>query len=120
MNEEEIVVEDNLEMAMDDVAKSIRPTRKPKTGASDGETAGKQVLLRATEQDHLRWKAAAEKKGVSMAEFIRDAVNIAATELLDCSHPSNMKRFYPWATTCLQCGEKWIHDKRKPRGQNHK
>lgn len=117
MNEE---IPDNLEMAMDEVAKSIKPTRKPKTGATDGDTAAKQVLLRATEQDHVNWKAAAEKRGVSMAEFIRDAVNAAAKELLECSHPSNMKRFYPWATTCLQCGEKWVYDKRKPRGQNHK
>jgi hypothetical protein len=115
--EEELVIEDNLEMAMDDVAKSIRPTRKPKTGASEGETAGKQVLLRATEQDHIRWKAAAEKRGVSMAEFIRDAVNSAVRDVLDCPHPSNMKRFFPWATTCLQCGEKWIHDKKKPRAE---
>ena len=117
---EELPIEDNLEMAMNEVAESIKPTRKPKTGATEGEPAPKQVLLRATEKDHLTWKAAAEKRGVSMSEFIRDAVNAASKELLECSHPSNMKRFYPWATTCLQCGEKWIHDKRKPRGQNHK
>lgn len=117
MNEEP---QDNLEMAMNEVADSVKPTRKPRTGAKEGETADKQVLVRATEEDHARWKAAAEKKGISMAEFIRDAVNLATKELLDCSHPTNMKRFYPWATTCLQCGQKWVYDKRKPRGQNHK
>lgn len=111
---------DNLEMAMDAVADSIKPTRKPKTGAKDGDVAGKQVLIRATDEDHARWKDAAERKGVSMAEFIRDAVNVAVKEYLDCSHPTNMKRFYPWATTCLQCGYQWVHDNRKPRGQNHK
>ena len=116
MNEEM----DNLEMAMEDVAESIKPTRKPKTGAKDGEVAGKQVLIRATDEDHARWKDAAERKGVSMAEFIRDAVNAATKEYLDCPHPSNMKRFYPWATTCLQCGYKWVYDTRKPRGKNHK
>jgi hypothetical protein len=120
MTDEDFMPEDNLEMAMNDVADTIKPTRKPKTGAVDGETAPKQVLLRATENDHLRWKAAAEKRGVSMAEFIRDAVNLATNELLDCAHPTNMKRFYPWASVCLQCGEKWVTDKRKPRGQNHK
>ena len=117
MSEEEM---DNLEMAMSEVAESIKPTRKPKTGAKDGEPAAKQVLLRATEDDHARWKEAAERKGVSMAEFIRDAVNVFAKELLDCPHPSNMKRFYPWATTCLQCGQQWVFDNRKPRGKNHK
>ena len=111
---------DNLEMAMDRVAEEIEPTRRQSAGSKKGDPTAKQVLLRATEHDHQRWKDAAEKKGVSMAEFIRDVVNAAATELLDCPHPSSMKRFYPWATTCLQCGAKWVHDKRKPRGQNHK
>lgn len=114
------IYDDNIEAAMEDVIDSMKLTRKPKTGAKDGDTASKQVLLRATEEDHIRWKQAAEKKGISMAEFIRDAVNIATKDLLDCPHPTNMKRHYPWATTCLQCGEKWIYDKRKPRGQNHK
>lgn len=117
MNDEEFVIDDNLEVAMNHVADSVKPTRKPKTGAPEGETAAKQVLLRATEQDHIRWKAAAERKGVSMAEFIRDAVNVAAVQYLDCPHPSSMKRFYPWATTCLQCGEKWVSEKRKPRAE---
>jgi hypothetical protein len=117
MNEEDM---DNLEMAMGEVADSIKPTRKPKTGAKDGEVAGKQVLIRATDEDHARWKDAAERRGVSMAELIRDAVNLTVKDVLDCPHPSNMKRFYPWATTCLQCGQQEVFDHRKPRGQNHK
>ena len=110
--------EDNLEIAMNDVAENIEPTRKRNTGSKTGDPAAKQVLLRASDNDHARWKEAADRKGVSMAEFIRDAVNAATSSLLDCSHPSGMKRFYPWATTCLQCGEQWVHEKRKPRGQN--
>lgn len=110
--------EDNLEIAMNDVAETIEPTRKKNTGSKTGDPAAKQVLLRASDADHARWKTAADRKGVSMAEFIRDAVNAAAGTLLDCPHPSGMKRFYPWATTCLQCGEKWVTEKRKPRGQN--
>lgn len=117
MSDEEFVIEDNLEAAMNDVADSIRPTRKPKTGSVEGDSAAKQVLLRATETDHMRWKAAAEKRGISMAELIRDAVNAACIPILDCPHPSEMKRFYPWATTCLQCGEKWVTEKRKPRAE---
>ena len=117
MSDEEFVTEDNLVAAMNDVAESIRPTRKPKTGAVEGDSAAKQVLLRATETDHMRWKAAAEKRGISMAELIRDAVNAACIPILDCPHPSEMKRFYPWATTCLQCGEKWVTEKRKPRAE---
>jgi len=113
-------LDDNLEAAMNAVADSIKPTRKPRTGAKDGETADKQVLIRATEEDHAKWKLAAEKAGKSMSEFIRDAVNASAKDIVDCPHPTNMKRFYPWATTCLQCGQKWVYDKRKPRGQNHK
>jgi hypothetical protein len=119
MSEEEMI-SDNLEMAMDAVAESIKPTRKPKTGAKDGDVAGKQVLIRATDEDHARWKDAAERRGISMAELIRDAVNDVVKEVLDCPHPSNMKRFYPWATTCLQCGYQEVFDNRKPRGQNHK
>jgi predicted HicB family RNase H-like nuclease len=115
---EEVV--DNLDAAMAKVAEDLEPTRRQSAGSKKGEPTAKQVLLRATENDHARWKEAADKKGISMAEFIRDVVNAAAAEILDCPHPSGMKRFYPWATTCLQCGAQWVHDKRKPRGQNHK
>ena len=111
---------DNLEAAMAKVAEDITPSRKKNTGSKAGDPAAKQVLLRASDADHARWKEAADRKGVSMAEFIRDAVNAATADVLDCPHPSSMKRFYPWATTCLQCGMQWVHDKRKPRGQNHK
>ena len=102
MSDEEM---DNLEAAMADVAESLELTRKSNTGSKAGEPAPKQVLLRASETDHKRWKEAAERRGVSMAEFIRDSVNAVAKDILDCPHPSNMKRFYPWATKCLQCGE---------------
>ena len=112
MSEEEL---DNLEPAMEKVASTMRMSRKTNTGSEPGEPASKQVLLRASESDHTRWKEAAEKKGVSLAEFIRDVVNREVGQILDCPHPSNMKRFYPWATTCLQCGQKWVTETRKPR-----
>ena len=97
--------QDNLEAAMADVAETLELTRKTNTGSKAGDPASKQVLLRASEYDHLRWKEAAEIRGVSMAEFIRDCVNITVKDVLDCPHPSNMKRFFPWATKCLQCGQ---------------
>jgi len=107
--------EDNVVPAMDKVASSIKMSRKTNTGSEPGEPAAKQVLLRASESDHLRWKEAADKKGVSLAEFIREVVNREVSAVLDCPHPTNMKRFYPWATTCLACGQQWVTEKRKPR-----
>lgn len=106
---------DNLEPAMEKVASSIKMSRKTNTGSEPGEPASKQVLLRASESDHLRWKEAAEKKGISLAEFIRDIVNHEVSQILDCPHPSNLMRFYPWASTCLACGQKWVTETRKPR-----
>ena len=51
--------QDNIEAAMDHVAETIEPTRSPNTNSQDGKTANKQVIVRATEEDHERWKAAA-------------------------------------------------------------
>lgn len=96
--------DDNLEAAMDKVAEELEPTRVPAGSSKAGDPASKQVLLRASERDHQRWKDAADKLGVSMAEFIRNACNDKAGTLLDCSHPTNQIRYYPWAVTCLACG----------------
>jgi len=96
--------QDNIEAAMNKVAEDIKPTRPANTNTADGETTNKQVLIRATELDQSRWKAAAAKKDISMSEFIRNACNAAAAELLDCQHPEHMRRTYPWSDTCLKCG----------------
>jgi uncharacterized protein (DUF1778 family) len=64
----------------------------------------KQVMIRAAEEDHLRWKTAAEKAGTSMSDFVRDAANEAATKLLDCAHLN--RKTYPWSSRCLDCGER--------------
>ncbi|NBO56899.1 MAG: hypothetical protein EBU84_20410, partial [Actinobacteria bacterium] len=56
-----------------------------------------------TDKERERWKAAAEKLGIPLSQFIRDLLNGKATELLDCSHPVNMRRYYPWAEFCLKC-----------------
>lgn len=101
--------DDGLKEAMDEVAKDLKPTRKRSTGAKEGEGTN-QVLIRASAESHQRWKEAAEKKGWSMAEFVRRAADSAAAELLDCPHPATDRRWYPWAETCMKCG-KTLRDK---------
>lgn len=92
---------DNIEAAMQRVAEVITPGRTTKVQTE--EHATKQVICRANEHDHERWKQAAAKMGVSMAEFIRIACNDRAAALLDCPHPLNERRWYPWAEFCLGC-----------------
>lgn len=104
MNEELETAEDNIEAAMDAVADSLVPTRKSNTGAKKGEQAQNQVLYRATAEDHERLKMAAQHMGISMAEFIRSAVNEKVADTLDCKHPENMRKTYPWNEKCLKCG----------------
>lgn len=95
--------DDNLEAAMKQVAESISMTRPPNTNTTDGETASKQVLIRATERDRDRWKEAADAENISLSEFIRNACNKASSEALDCQHPIEMRKIYPWSETCLKC-----------------
>lgn len=94
---------DNLEAAMDKVASTMKPTRKSNTGSVPGEPAQKQVLVRATEADHERWKKAAERQGKSMAEFVRDVCNEASKDALECSHPAAWRKKYPWSEFCVKC-----------------
>jgi predicted HicB family RNase H-like nuclease len=95
---------DNLSAAMERVVESMSMGRKAKTNAPEGETASRQVILRATENDHDRWKQAAASQGISMSEFIRNVCNEAATEILDCKHPMEFRKIYPWSDVCLKCG----------------
>lgn len=93
-------VDDNLDAAMGRVAESLEPTVQPRSD----EALTQQVLCRASEVDHRRWKDAAGRLGVSMAEFIRMSCNAKAADVLDCPHPLNQRRWYPWAEFCLACG----------------
>lgn len=79
--------------------------------AKDVSEGSNQVLIRATPESHQRWKDAAAKLGVSMAEFVRSAADKAASELLDCPHPVTNRRWYPWSETCLKCGNQLRNDK---------
>jgi predicted HicB family RNase H-like nuclease len=101
---EENEVGDNMAAAMSKVVDSMSLTRKPKTNAPDGETASRQVILRATERDHDRWKQAAAAQNISMSEFIRNVCNTSADQLLDCSHPVEFRKTYPWSDQCFKCG----------------
>jgi hypothetical protein len=94
----------NLDAAMLHEIQHLNPTIP--TNTEPGNPQSRQVLLRATPHDHDRWKQAAEKMGISMSEFIRGCCNAEAAELLDCSHPLNMRRWYPWSEQCLKCGQR--------------
>jgi len=87
---------------MDKVTETLNPTVSTISKNDDGP-ADKQVLIRTTEPERNRWKQAAAKEGVPLSQFIRDLLNARATELLECSHPVNQRRYYPWAEFCLKC-----------------
>lgn len=93
---------DNFDAAA--VNETKRLGRKASTGAAPGEGSN-QVLIRASAESHERWKQAAARLGVSMAEFVRTAADAAASNALDCPHDPVHRRWYPFAETCLHCGE---------------
>lgn len=95
---------DNLDAAMNKVLETLEPTRPHNTNTADGETTQRQVLIRATERDHDRWKEAAAKQGISTSEFIRNSCNAAAADMLDCKHLPEFRKIYPWSDVCLKCG----------------
>ena len=108
MNDETVFIPgDNVEAAMKKVAETLKPTKKPNTGAEEGSTATKQVLIRTTDEDHARWKQAADKDGITLSEFLRKAANSAASDVLDCKHPAEYLKWYPWGTRCTNCGARW-------------
>lgn len=96
---------DNMHAAMDRAMQSGDMSVKPIQNDDDGP-ADKQVLIRTTEQDRDRWKQAADLEGVTLSSWIRTTLNNSARVLLECDHPMNMTRFYPWATICTKCGKR--------------
>jgi predicted HicB family RNase H-like nuclease len=99
-------VQDNIQAAVDGVMKVEDLTRKANTGSKPGLPANKQVLIRATDEDHERWKTAAAELGVSLAEFVRDSCNKAAGSL-ECQHLPEHRKVYPWMQKCLNCGKRF-------------
>jgi activator of 2-hydroxyglutaryl-CoA dehydratase len=106
-NEEVFGQPDNIEAAMAKVAETIKPTRRANTGADEGSTASKQVLIRTTDEDHARWKMAADVEGITLSEFLRKSANSAASDILDCKHPAEFVKWYPWQMRCTKCGARW-------------
>lgn len=96
-------VPDNIDAAMDAVASSMSLSRKRSGTGKVGEPTQKQVLIRATEKDHARWRQTADIMGISVAEMIRELCNKAASETLDCQHPIELRKTYPWAEICTKC-----------------
>ena len=93
---------DNLKSAMDKVAESVEPTVSTII-KEDGGPASDQVLIRTTKAEKARWKQAADTLGIPMSQFFREVINARAEELIGCTHPMNMRRFYPWAQFCNKC-----------------
>lgn len=79
-------------------------TKKANTQTEPGAPADKQVIVRVTEEMRDYWKAAAEATGVSLSEYIRELVQANAEDVLECSHPVEALRTYPWSKVCLKCG----------------
>jgi hypothetical protein len=98
--------QDNLEAAMEHVAEHLDPTLPANTGSKPGAPAVAQVLVRTTPEERERWKQAAERHGLTVSDFIRKAVGTATAETLDCPHPLNQRRWYPWAEFCMACGQR--------------
>lgn len=98
--------QDNLEAAMNHEIGHMELTVQTDTGSEPGSPATAQVLIRTTAHDRERWKQAAEKHGMTMSDFIRTAVDEVTRETLDCTHPLNQRRYYPWSEFCLKCGQR--------------
>lgn len=81
-------------------------TKKANTEAVPGDPADKQVIVRVTAEMRDFWKAAAQASGVTLSEFIRDLVQTGASDVLECQHPQEALRQYPWSTVCLKCGQR--------------
>lgn len=94
--------ENNIQAVVDKLAETMDTTISSGISEDDGPAVA-QIIVRANPSDRERWKLAANREGKSLAQFIRDVVNDKVTDILDCSHPINMRRYYPWAEFCLRC-----------------
>lgn len=98
--------ENNITAAMNKVAESVKPTIARGTASEDGSPADKQVLIRTTEDERSRWKQASTHEQITLSAWIRNVLNAEAKRILECDHPMNMMRFYPWAKICTKCGQR--------------
>jgi len=96
----------NVAAAMGKVAETIKPTISRGTRTDDNTPSDKQVLIRTTDLERERWKQAATHEQVTLSSWIRNILNAEAKRILECDHPMNMMRFYPWAKICTKCGQR--------------
>jgi uncharacterized protein (DUF1778 family) len=68
------------------------------------EERDKSFLVRLTEEEHERIRRASEHHGVSMQDWFRNNALKSAAEVLDCQHPIEFRKVYPWSDTCMRCG----------------
>lgn len=115
MSDNELPQEDNVELAMDKVVETMDLSVSTNLG-EDGPS-NKQIIVRTTDNDHERWKLASQKEGKSMSQFIRDTINERVIDILDCSHPIEMRRYYPWAEHCLRCNTRLSESSKNKRYQ---
>lgn len=90
-----------IEHVLDSTDLSIRPIAKDDDGPAD-----KQVLIRTTESDRERWKKAADASGETLSSWIRAILNKHASMALECTHPLEMIKKYPWSEICKKCGKR--------------
>ncbi len=90
---------------MDKVAESLNHTISP-VAKEDDSPIDKSVLIRTTEIERERWKQAAAVDQITLSAWIRNHLNTAATKVLECEHPENMLKKYPWSITCTKCGKR--------------
>lgn len=64
----------------------------------------KYTNVRHTTEEKDRWTQAAELIGFTVPELARQLLNEKAAELLDCPHPKEFRKTYPWSDQCLRCG----------------
>ena len=105
--------------AVDQVMEENKDMSVSNPATANGETVDKQVLIRASEHDRDRWKGAAEKMGITLSAWIRDSLNKSAADALDCPHPLNSRRFYPWAEICLACNTRLKEHNQKTKRQRN-
>lgn len=105
MSTDETEETSNIRAAMDKVAETINPSVSGIVKEDDGP-ADKQVLIRTTDYERDRWKQASQNSQVTLSAWIRNTLNEEAKRILECDHPMNMTRFYPWAKICTKCGQR--------------
>ena len=64
----------------------------------------KTFLVRMTEEDHELIRRAAEANGVTMGAWFLDHAVASAKEAVDCIHPIQFRRNFPWSEFCGRCG----------------